>query len=72
MAEVTIHRRQPGSMPDDKGDEVAGVHVTYSTSAVPPRSLFVPGPNVTDEHIKEAIRKDLAAAQAERPSRLTI
>lgn len=72
MPQVTIHRRDTGAQLDAAGSETAGVWVTYSTAQVPPRQVFIVGAAVTDAQVADAIRKDLAAAQAQRPAIMDI
>jgi hypothetical protein len=55
-----------------EGEIARGLAVTYSTSEVPPRTLFIPGENITDAQVADAIRKDLQAHPPSPPATLTI
>jgi hypothetical protein len=72
MAQVTIVRRDPGISLDEKLAQVKGLHVTYHTPLVPPRSVFVPGEAPTDAEVADAIRKDLATVDEQKPTTLNI
>ncbi len=72
MAQATIHRRDPGTQVGPDLAEVRGLHITYSTPDVPPRTVFVPGELPTEAQIAAAIRKDLEAALSQRPTTMQI
>lgn len=66
MPQVTILRSDPGVIQDPQGAEQKGLHVTYYTPQIPPRSVFVPGEAPTDADVQAAIAADLKA-EASRP-----
>ena len=72
MPEVQILSRSPGQRPGESGVPKPVLAVTYSTAAVPPRTVFIPGEAPTDEEVADAIRQDLEFATTAPPSTLTI
>ena len=72
MSKVTIHRREIAEGVDGTGEPVSGVSVTYSTPVFPPRTLFLPGKDVTEAQVAAAIRQDIAGLSAQKPTTMEI
>lgn len=72
MPEVQIISRVEAEATNESGVPKPVIAVTYSTAAVPPRTVVVPRDQADDATIAEAIRQDLASIQNGPPSTLTI
>ncbi len=72
MPEVRIISRLPAQLTDGSGVPKPALAVTYSTAAVPPRTITLLGEDVSDDEVAAAIRDDLAQAEAGPPSTLVI
>ena len=72
MAAVQILSRLEGERPDESGVSKPVLVVTYSTAAVPPRSVTLPLAEADDAAVAEAIRLDLAAINDGPAQTLTI
>lgn len=68
MPNVNIHRREQVPDPSDPDGLRRALLIRYSTPTVPPRDVYVPGEDPSDQEIAEAIRKDLAERTGEQPS----
>jgi hypothetical protein len=73
MSEVQILSRFPAQQPDpESGVPKPVLAVTYSTAAVPPRTVTVPGDSPSEEEIAAAIRLDLESATKGPGETLTV
>lgn len=72
MPEVRIISRVEGEASDESGALKPILAVTYSTAAIPPRTVTVPRDAADDAAIAEAIRNDLATLADAPPDTLTI
>jgi len=72
MPPVTIHSRQPAVDPADPDGLRPALRVTYSTPTVPPRTVFVPGEDPTDDQVSAVIRADLDDRRAEPAGSLEV
>jgi hypothetical protein len=69
---VTILRREPASDPADPDGLRPALAVVYSTPTRGPRRIFIPGADLSDDDVAQAIRRDLASLNASPPSTLEI
>ncbi len=72
MPEVRIISRLPAQLTDASGVAKPALAITYSTAAVPPRTVILAGDNPSEQAVAEAIRQDLAEASAGAQSTLEI
>lgn len=72
MPTVRIHQRTETETVDEAGTLRTVMAVTYSSRLVPPRTVFIPLAEATEERISQAIRDDLAAAETEKPETLEV
>ena len=72
MAQVRIQRRSVVPDPADPAGLKVVLAVTYSTAALMPQTVYVPGESPSDEQIVEAIRQDIAARTAAPPATLEV
>lgn len=72
MPAVTIHRREPAVDPGDPDGLKPALAVVYSTPTRSPRRILIPGADLTDDDVAQAIRQDLAAIEAAPPPTLEL
>ena len=72
MAQVQIVSRLSAQLTDGSGVPKPAIAVTYSTAAIPPRTVLIPGEDPPEEAIADAIRADLAAAAAAEAATLEL
>jgi len=62
MPQVTVLRREPAERLNDAGRLEEGTRVTYFTQAIPPRVVFIPKLDPTDDEVQSAIKQDIDTA----------
>ena len=72
MPEVRIISRVEAEAADESGVPKPILAVTYSTAAIPPRTVTLPRDGADDAAIAEAIRADLEGVANGPPDTLTI
>ncbi len=72
MSTVTILQRRQMVRPDEAGIARPFLAITYAATAFPPRTVFVPEGEASDERVAQAIREDMDAVLSRRPETLDV
>jgi len=72
MPRVTIHQRDPAVDPADPEGVKPALAVVYSTPTRSPRRIVIPGADLSDDDVAQAIRQDLTEREAAPPPTLEV